>query len=122
MMWIQSGRAAASVMKPANLRNRNDLALFGRFDFPFNRRVSVQGQMRSRFVIVVHVAGDNPSKVTFVENDAMIKALTTNRADESLNIRRLPRRTVCSSHLLDTHVLDSLLEERTVDGVAITNS
>ena len=77
--------------------------------------------MCPRLVIVVQVASDDPPEVTLVENDAVIKALATNRADESLNIRRLPRRAVCSQHLLDTHMLDSLLEERTVDAVAITN-
>ena len=59
--------------------------------------------------------------MTLVENDDVVEALATNRADEALNIGRLPRRAVCSQHLLDTHVLDSLLEKRTVDAVAISN-
>ena len=31
-----SSRAAIMVMKSADLRNRDNIALFGRLDFPFN--------------------------------------------------------------------------------------
>jgi hypothetical protein len=40
--------------------------------------------MCPRFVIAIQVTSDDPPKVTLVENDAVIKALATNRADESL--------------------------------------
>ena len=57
----------------------------------------------------------------FIENNEMLKALPVDRTDQALNVRILPWGVVCDHDLFDAHVLDSLLEERTADGVAIAN-
>ena len=59
------------MVQPANLRNRDDLASFGWFDFPFNRRVSVQRQVRAAVMIIVEVIGEDTPEMTLVEDDAM---------------------------------------------------
>ena len=59
--------------------------------------------------------------MTFVEYDHMIHAVTPNRTNESLNIWVLPRRLWSNWNFLDTHIPDALLEDATVDSVAITN-
>ena len=51
----------------------------------------------------------------------MIEALATDRSDKSLDVRRLPGRTVCDHDLLDTHVLDPLAQEIAVDRIPITD-
>ncbi len=38
-------------------------------------------------MVVVEVSSENPQQVPFVENDEMIKALATDRPDDSLNVR-----------------------------------
>jgi len=43
------------MMQTANLRNRDDLALFGQIDFSFYRRVSIQRQVRASVMVVVEV-------------------------------------------------------------------
>ena len=55
-----------------------------------------------------------------VERDDMVEALATDRSDNSLDVRRMPWRAVRSQYLLDAHVLDPCLEERSVDGVPIS--
>ena len=72
-------------------------------------------------MVIVKVASENPSKVTLVENNDVMEALAADRADESLDVRRLPGRPVGNHHLLNIPVLDAFLEERTIDAVAITN-
>ena len=59
--------------------------------------------------------------MALAEHDDVVEALATDRSDESLHVRRLPGRTICDDHFLDTHVLDSLAEEIPIDGIAITN-
>ena len=41
-------------------------------------------------MVIVKIASENPSKVTLIENDDVIEALATDRADESVDARRLP--------------------------------
>jgi len=108
-------------MQPANLWNRDHPTAVRRLDIACNRRVSIQGQMCPRLVIVVEVVSEDASEVAIVENDAVIKALPADGSDQAFNIRALPRRAVCSHHLLDAHVLDALLKVRPVDAVAISN-
>ena len=42
-------------------------------------------------MVIVEVLDENPSQVVLVEHDDIVEALTTDRADESLNVRRLRR-------------------------------
>ena len=53
--------------------------------------------MRSRLVMVVHVAAQHLSKVTFTERDDVIRALPTNRTDDPLDVRVLPGWPVLSA-------------------------
>ena len=50
----------------------------------------------------------------------MVKAFQANRADQSFNVRRLPRRSKRDGDLLDAHVFHALLEFRSVDPITIT--
>jgi hypothetical protein len=120
-MQKQSSCAAIPMMQPPYLRNRNHPSAFRWLSIACDWRVSVQGQMCSRFVIVFQVAGNDPPKVTLVENDDVLEALATNRADESLDVRRLPWRPIGDHDLFDAHVLDPFLKELTVDRIAIAD-
>jgi len=106
-------------MQSAYLRNGEDSAAFGRFDLALYGRVLLERQVRSCVMIVVEVSSKNSQQVPFIENDELIEALATNRSDESLDVRRLPWRAVRDHDLLDTHVLDALSEELTVDRIPI---
>ncbi len=72
-------------------------------------------------MVVVEVIGEDPSEVALVENDAVIKALASNRSDESLHIRILPWRSWRHDYYFDTHALDALAEVPAVDAVAVSD-
>ena len=72
-------------------------------------------------MIILEVRPKNAMEVSLVENDAMIKELTSDRSDKAFCVRILPRRLRSGRHFLDAHVADALLEGVTVDAVAITN-
>ena len=57
----------------------------------------------------------------FVDNDDVMETLSADRAYESLTIGILPGRLRRANDFLDTHVLDALAEELTVDAIAISD-
>ena len=75
--------------------------------------------MRPRLVIVVQVTSDDPPQVSLVQNDQVVETLAMDRSNQPFNIRAFQRRAIRDHYLLDTHVLDSLLEEATVYAVAV---
>ena len=82
-----SSRAAISMMQPSDLRNRNHPATVRWLNIACNWRVVIQRQVRASVMIVVEVSSENPQQVPFVEHDEMIKALATDRSDDSLDVR-----------------------------------
>lgn len=59
--------------------------------------------------------------MTFSEDDNVIDALSTDRANQSLDVGILPRRPRCGHDFLDTHIVDPALEPITIDLVSIAN-
>ena len=55
------------------------------------RRIFPQGKMRSEFVVVAGVAGKDPAQMGLAEDDDVIEAFPTDRADQSLCMPVLPR-------------------------------
>ena len=83
----RSGCAAIAVMQPANLRNRDHPTTVRWLNIASNRRVAIERHVRASVMVVVEVVGEDPSEVAFVENDTVIKALATDRSDDSLDVR-----------------------------------
>ena len=88
------------MVEPAGLWELDDLTEFRRFDFPRLRGILAERKMRTRNVVVVEVAAQNPSHVPFAEDDYVVEAFTPNRSDEAFDIRILPRRTGCNENRL----------------------
>jgi hypothetical protein len=76
-------------MKSAEDRSRSDLA------DPLNgtkkRRVLGKRKMRSDFVVVGGVSGEDSAQVPFTEDDDVIEAFAPDRADQPLRMPVLPR-------------------------------
>ena len=104
----QLQRSAISMPQRADHRVRNCFAGTKRLDFLLKRHVVLQRQARAGVIILVEVSSNTSQQVHFIENDEMIKALATGPSDESLDVRRLLRATVCEYDLLSTDVLDAL--------------
>lgn len=75
------------MMQPANLRNRDHPTTIRWLNISSNRRVVIERQMRASVMVVVEVVREDPSEVAFIENDTVIKALATDRSDDSLDVR-----------------------------------
>ncbi len=84
------------------------------------RAVHFEGLMNPVAMVVVEVARQDPPQMPLIEDDHMVEALSTDTSDQSLDERILPRTSRCADHLLDAHVLDATLEERSIDPVTIS--
>jgi hypothetical protein len=78
--------AFVAVVKPADFRQRHDLARAGRVDRSQFRRVLAQRQMRSRPMVVDEVGFQDPVQVLLTEDDDVIEAVA---ADRGLGTTRL---------------------------------
>jgi len=76
------------VVQPAEDWLRSELA--EALDRPMARRMLVQGQMRSEFIVVAGVARKDPAQMGLTEDDDVIEAFSADRADQSLRMPVLP--------------------------------
>ena len=76
------------MMKSAKDRLSNKLA--EPVDRPMVRRIFVQGQMCSAFVVIAGVGRKDPAQMALAEDDGMIETLPADRADQSLRMPVLP--------------------------------
>lgn len=72
-------------------------------------------------MVVLKVRRQNSPEMTFIEDNDIIQALSTNRTDQPFNVRILPRRSPSCNDFINSNVLHTLTEERTVDSISITN-
>ena len=79
------------MVKATNLGQRHDLAQARWLDVPRLRRVLSERRMGSRPVVVGEVGFEDAEQVAFAEDDRVIEALSTDRADETLDVGGLPR-------------------------------
>ena len=96
-LWIEQSEGCAYqklnptilMMKSAEDRPNNELAKA--LDWPTARRILVQRQVRSAFVVIAGVGRSDPAQMALAEDNRMIKALPADRADQSFRIPVLPR-------------------------------
>jgi hypothetical protein len=55
------------------------------------RRIFSQGQVRSEFVVIAGVGGKDSTQMGVAEDDDVIEAFPTDRADQPLRMPVLPR-------------------------------
>ena len=72
------------MMKSAEDRPSNELAK--PLDRATARRILVQRQVRSAFVVIAGVGRSDPAQMALAEDNRMIKALPADRADQSFRI------------------------------------
>jgi hypothetical protein len=82
--WVVAvGKSSSNVVmvKPAENRLRKNASY--RLDHARYWRVLVQSQVSTRFVVIIHVRMQNVAQVSFTKDDDMIKAFSSDRADQS---------------------------------------
>jgi hypothetical protein len=80
---------AVLMMKAAEDRLSSELAEPS--NRPMARRILVQGQMRSKLVVVAGVRRKDLAQMGLAEDDDVIEAFPPDRADQSLRMTVLPR-------------------------------
>jgi hypothetical protein len=76
------------MMKSAKDRLSGDLA--DPLERPMPRRILIQGQMRSEFVVIAGVGGKDSTQMRVAEDDDVIEAFPADRAYQSLRMSVLP--------------------------------
>lgn len=76
------------MMKAAEDRLSSELA--EPLDRPTARRILVQGQMRSQFVVIGGVGREDLAQMALADDNGMIEAFPADRADQSLRMPVLP--------------------------------
>lgn len=107
------------MMKPADLRNRDDTPGFGILNGPRRRRVLLQPQVCPGSMIVGEEISKVPVKTAFVKDDDVVQALPANGSDDSFDISTLPWRARRGQDLVDTHGRDLMDEILSKDPIAI---
>ena len=87
------GAPLVPVMKPANLRYRDNGSAFRRLHGPRFRRVLDQRQVRPGLVIIRAEGFHVPVQRGLVENDHVIEAFSPDRADDALHEAHVPTAT-----------------------------
>ena len=76
------------MMKSAEKRPRGEVT--EPLDRPTVRRILVQRQMRSEFVVIAGVGGKDSTQMGVADDDDVIEAFPPDRADQSLRMPILP--------------------------------
>ena len=93
--------SAILVMKAAENRSRCDGA--EPLNRPMNGSVLAQSSMSPRFIIVGGKLAKDPAQVSLSEHDHVVNTFPSDRADQSLCVRILPRRARGNGLVADAH-------------------
>ena len=88
----RSDRALVAVMEPADLRDGDDPATWRGFDDSWLGTVVVKRLVWPHGVVVVEVRPQETTQMSLIENEEMVEALSSNRADDPLCEGILPGR------------------------------
>jgi hypothetical protein len=88
-------------MQAADFGNLHDLPCHGELDRPGVGRVLVQREVGTRLMVVGEVSGQDAAEVSLAEDEHVIQALASDRADEPLREGILPGALRRREHLLD---------------------
>ena len=113
------GATFVSVVKPANLGERDHFTLSGCLDGTCDRAVHLKGEVCSGFIVIRDVVGKNSSQMVCAEDNDVVQALSTNGAVESFRIRVLPGTIRRGEDFFDTHILDPPSKPIAIDPVPV---
>src|SRR4051794_17726340 len=77
--------------------------------------------MRSCHIVILRIRTKHMAQVSLAEDDEVIKALASNRADQPFGVAVLPRRSRCCWSVTNTDGTKLAREHLAVDPVAITD-
>src|SRR5262245_47377702 len=88
---------------------------------PMEWGILVQRAMNARFIIVRGIPAQDPAQVRLPEYDHVIETFPSDRTDQSLDVRVLPRRSGSSRLVPNAHGTQALPEDRAIRSVPVPN-
>src|SRR3984893_9755101 len=86
-----------------------------------DRRILVQGSMRSDAIIIVGVGFQDPTQMYLAQDNDVVHTLTPDRSDQPFGKAILPRRGRCGRLVPDAHGAQSARDDAAIDPVAIAD-
>src|SRR5437879_6296888 len=77
--------------------------------------------MNARFIIIRGIPTQDPAQVRLPKYDHVVETFPSDRADQSLDVRILPRRSGSSRLVPKAHSAQTLPEDRTIRSVPVSN-
>ena len=96
------------MMQATDFGNLHDRPHLWPLDWPHVWRILLEREVSPRLVIVEKVAGQEASQMAFAQDEDMIQALTSDRADEPLREGVLPGAVGRDQDFSDSHALHTL--------------
>ena len=96
------------MVQTADFGNLQDPARLGELNGSDVGGILVEREVRASLVIVREVPGQDATQMSFAQDEDMIQALASDRADEPLREGILPRAVRSREHFLDPHALHSV--------------
>src|SRR5215467_197724 len=88
---------------------------------PMEWGILVQRAMNARFIIISGIPAQDPAQVRLTEHDQVVETFPSDRADQSLDIWVLPRRSGSGWLVPNAHGVQPLLEDRAIGRVPVPN-
>ena len=88
---------------------------------PMERGVLVQRAMNARFIIISGKLVQDPAQVRLPEHDHVVETFPSDRADQSLDVRVLPRRSGSSRLVPNAHGTQPLPEDHAIRSISVPN-
>ena len=117
--WRLCRAPLVTMMKTANFGYRDDLSGGRSTGRSVIWRVLLETEVRPTPMVVLNVGRQDAPEMLLVEDDHVIEALSSDRADQSLDVWILPRTRGRANDFGDAHASQSALEDVAVDAVSI---
>src|SRR6267378_952024 len=85
------------------------------------RRILIQGQVRARLIIVIHIRQQHMAKMPLAEHNNVVKAFPWDRTDQPFSISILPWGTRRCWSVANAHRSESADKDLTIGPVPVTN-
>src|SRR5215467_486117 len=83
--------------------------------------ILVQRAVNARFIIIRGIPTQNPAQVRLPKYDHVVETFPSDRADQSLDVRVLPRRSGSSRLVPNAHGTQPLPEDHAIRSVPVPN-
>jgi hypothetical protein len=86
-----------------------------------NRRILVQGSVRSDAIVIVGVGFQDPTQMHLAQDNDVVRTFTSDRSDQPFGNAILPRRGWCGRLVPDAHGAQSARDDAAIDPIPIAD-